>query len=78
MIKLFNLGCQYFKLSNLKIKYKTVLRARNAFKGGITKNVDFRIQQLNSLYKMMVENEKQFNSAVAEDLKKTSSRSCPI
>ncbi|GFQ85595.1 hypothetical protein TNCT_573591, partial [Trichonephila clavata] len=47
-----------------------VQRARNAFRGGITKNISFRIQQLNNLYRMLEENEKQFNLAVAEDLGK--------
>ncbi|GFY10470.1 aldehyde dehydrogenase family 3 member A2 [Trichonephila clavipes] len=49
---------------------KIVQRARNAFRGGITKNISFRIQQLNNLYRMLEENEKQFNLAVAEDLGK--------
>lgn len=47
-----------------------VAQARNAFKSGITKNIDFRIQQLNNLFRMCSENEDQLVSAVAEDLKK--------
>ncbi|GBN00622.1 Fatty aldehyde dehydrogenase [Araneus ventricosus] len=49
---------------------KILQRARNAFKGGITKNVDFRIQQLNNMERMLSENEKQLNLAVEEDLSK--------
>ncbi|KAF8782204.1 Aldehyde dehydrogenase family 3 member A2 like protein [Argiope bruennichi] len=45
-------------------------KARNAFKGGITKNIDFRIQQLNNMYRMLTENEKQLNLAVEQDLSK--------
>lgn len=49
---------------------KIVLKARNAFKGGITRNINFRIQQLKNLYRMLEENEKQFVLSVQEDLKK--------
>ncbi|KAG8178413.1 hypothetical protein JTE90_000928 [Oedothorax gibbosus] len=51
---------------------KVVQRARNAFKGGLTRNVDFRIQQLDNLQRMCVENEKQLTLAVQEDLAKPS------
>lgn len=47
-----------------------VARARNAFRSGITKSIDFRVQQLNNLYRMCTENEDMLVSAVVEDLKK--------
>ncbi|XP_054724091.1 aldehyde dehydrogenase, dimeric NADP-preferring-like [Uloborus diversus] len=54
---------------------KVLQKARNAFKGGITKNVDFRIQQLNNFYRMCVENEQQLAAAVTQDLGKPTQES---
>ncbi|XP_071036256.1 aldehyde dehydrogenase, dimeric NADP-preferring [Parasteatoda tepidariorum] len=49
---------------------KVLTRARNAFKGGVTKNVAFRIQQLKNMYRMLEENEKPIAAALAHDLGK--------
>lgn len=45
-------------------------KARNAFRSGVTKDVNFRIQQLNNLHRMCVENEKELVDAVMQDLGK--------
>lgn len=54
---------------------KILQRARNAFKGGVTKNINFRIQQLNNLQRLLTENEKQFAASLSDDLGKPSQES---
>lgn len=49
---------------------KILQKARNAFRRGVTKDVNFRIQQLNNLYSMCIENEKELTDAVMQDLGK--------
>lgn len=44
--------------------------ARHAFASGITKNIEFRRQQLKQLYRLLGENETQFVDALKQDLKK--------
>jgi len=50
---------------------QTVARLRRTFASGRTKNVDWRIQQLRQLDKMMVENESAIGAALADDLDRT-------
>ena len=50
---------------------ETVARLRRTFAGGRTRNVDWRIEQLRQLDKMMVENESAIAAALAEDLDRT-------
>ncbi|XP_064078135.1 aldehyde dehydrogenase, dimeric NADP-preferring-like isoform X2 [Macrobrachium nipponense] len=51
--------------------YKAVVdKARQAFKEGRTRDVEFRRQQLNQLRKMYVENEQMFLEALKSDLRK--------
>nr|UJH41145.1 farnesal dehydrogenase [Pardosa pseudoannulata] len=54
---------------------KILQKARNAFRSGVTKNVNFRIQQLNNMYRMCVENEKELAEAVTQDLGKPNQES---
>ncbi|XP_068208133.1 aldehyde dehydrogenase, dimeric NADP-preferring-like [Palaemon carinicauda] len=51
--------------------YKAVVdKARQAFRDGRTRDIEFRRQQLNQLRKMYVENEKTFLEALKSDLRK--------
>ncbi|XP_060114992.1 aldehyde dehydrogenase family 3 member A2-like isoform X2 [Heteronotia binoei] len=54
-----------------KIK-QTVERARNAFNTGKTRPLEFRIQQLKAVERMLKEREKEFTDALKADLHKSS------
>ena len=54
---------------------KILQKARNAFRSGVTKNVSFRVQQLNNLHRMCIENEKELTNAVMQDLGKPNQES---
>lgn len=59
------------KTSKMSAQYdQTLLIARRAFSSGLTKSQAFRRHQLEQLYKLIDENEKQFVEALRRDLKK--------
>ncbi|RWS25921.1 Aldehyde dehydrogenase family 3 member B1-like protein [Leptotrombidium deliense] len=50
--------------------HKLIARARSAFNSNVTKNVEFRKEQLKALRRLLVENENVFVDALKQDLKK--------
>lgn len=55
----------------MKVLSQCIEKQREFFKKGTTKNVDFRIQQLNLLKNLIIQNEKEIMDALYKDLHKS-------
>ena len=58
--------------ANLCCVQQAITRARMAFIRDVTKNVNFRVEQLKALYRLLDENKDLIVSALKQDLRKVS------
>lgn len=58
------------ELNNISVIRKVLQKARSAFATGRTRDVNFRIQQLEALLRMYHENEAEIVTALYKDLRK--------